>query len=110
MTRHHYMMLGVNLAISLLIMYVAMFAMIWSWGEFIQNVNFFYMALVMWAPMAAVMLLTMKPMYASPRLNVLLYALFAIVFLLSFAGIRAQALVGDKQFLSSMIPTIRARS
>jgi len=103
-TRHHYMMLGVNLAISLLIMYVAMFAMIWSWGEFIQNVNFFYMALVMWAPMAAVMLLTMKPMYANPRLNVLLYALFAIVFLLSFAGIRAQALVGDKQFLSSMIP------
>jgi len=46
----------------------------------------------------------MKPMYANPRLNVLLYALFAIVFLLSFAGIRAQALVGDKQFLSSMIP------
>jgi uncharacterized protein (DUF305 family) len=103
-TRHHYMMLGVNLAISLLIMYVAMFAMIWSWGEFIQNVNFFYMALVMWAPMAAVMLLTMKPMYGNARLNVLLYALFAIVFVLSFAGIRAQALVGDKQFLSSMIP------
>ena len=104
MTRRHYMMLGVNLAISLLIMYVAMFAMIWSWGEFIQNVNFFYMALVMWAPMAAVMLLTMKPMYANARLNLLLYALFAIVFTLSFAGIRAQALVGDKQFLSSMIP------
>ena len=103
-TRHHYMMLGVNLAISLLIMYVAMFAMIWSWGEFIQNVNFFYMALVMWAPMAAVMLLTMKPMYANARLNLLLYALFAIVFVLSFAAIRAQVLVGDKQFLSSMIP------
>jgi len=104
MTRRHYMMLGVNLAISLLIMYVAMFAMIWSWGEFIQNVNFFYMALVMWAPMAAVMLLTMKPMYANARLNLLLYALFAIVFVLSFAAIRAQVLVGDKQFLSSMIP------
>ena len=41
------MMLAVNLGLSLLVMYVAMFAMIWTWGEFIQNVNFFYMALVM---------------------------------------------------------------
>jgi hypothetical protein len=40
-------MLAVNLGLSLLVMYVAMFAMIWTCGEFIQNVNFFYMALVM---------------------------------------------------------------
>jgi len=102
--RHPYRMLGVNLMMSQFIMYIAMFAMIWSWGEFIQNINFFYMALVMWAPMAAVMLLTMKPMYPDARLNALLYAAFAVVFVLSFAGIRAQALVGDKQFLRSMIP------
>jgi uncharacterized protein (DUF305 family) len=101
---HHYQMLGVNLAISLLIMYVAMFAMIWSWGDFIQNVNFFYMALVMWAPMSGVMLLTMKSMYGNARLNAVLYAAFAIIFILSLAGIRAQALVGDEQFLRSMIP------
>jgi len=102
--RHPYRMLGVNLMMSQFIMYIAMFAMIWSWGEFIQNINFFYMALVMWAPMATVMLLTMKPMYPDARLNALLYAAFAVVFVLSFAGIRAQALVGDKQFLRSMIP------
>ena len=104
MQRHHYRMLGVNLIASLVIMYVAMFAMIWSWGEFIQNINFFYMALVMWAPMAAVMLLTMKGMYANRRLNLALYALFAIAFVASLYGIRAQALVGDRQFLRSMIP------
>lgn len=104
MMRHHYQMLGLNLAISLVVMYVAMFAMIWSWGEFIQNINFFYMALVMWAPMAVVMLLTMKSMYRNARLNAVLYAGFALLFILSFAGIRAQSLVGDKQFLRSMIP------
>jgi uncharacterized protein (DUF305 family) len=100
MMQHHYRMLALNLALSLAIMYIAMFAMISSWGEFVQNINFFYMALVMWAPMAAVMLLTMKSMYKNPKL----YVAFAAVFVLSFAGIRAQGFVGDRQFVRSMIP------
>lgn len=103
-TTRHYRMLALNLTISLVIMYLAMFAMIWSWRDFIQNINFFYMALVMWAPMAAVMLLTMKPMYRDGRRNIYLHALFALVFVLSFAGIRTQGLVGDREFLRSMIP------
>lgn len=104
MVRHHYLMLGLNLLLSLIIMYVAMFAMIWTWGEFVQNINFLYMALVMWAPMAAVMLLTMRPMYPNVRLNGFLYLGFAAVFTLSMIGIRQQSLVGDRQFLRSMIP------
>lgn len=104
MMGHDYRMFALNLAISLLIMYVAMFAMIWSLGEFVQNLNFFYMALVMWAPMGIVMLLTMKSMLMSAKVNLILYAVFAAVFLLSFAGIRAQGLVGDRAFLKSMIP------
>jgi len=102
--RHHYRMLAVNLTISLVIMYLAMFAMIWSLGEFVQNINFFYMALVMWAPMAIVMVLTMKSMLMNARLNMILHAVFAAVFVLSFWGIRDQLLVGDRAFLRSMIP------
>ena len=34
-----YVMLAINLGLSLLVMYLAMFAMIWCWGEFIQNVK-----------------------------------------------------------------------
>ena len=104
MMRHHYKMLAVNLLLSLLIMYFAMFAMIWAWSEFVQNINFFYMALVMWAPMAIVMMLTMKSMFTNARLNLVLYVAFAAVFVLSLAAIRAQGLVGDRQFLRSMIP------
>ena len=99
-----YMMLAVNLGLSLLVMYVAMFAMIWSWGEFIQNVNFFYMALVMWAPMGAIMLATMGGMYRNRKLNAALYVAFAAILVLSLVGIRQQSLVGDDQFLRSMIP------
>ena len=104
MMRHHYMMLALNLGISLVIMYVAMFAMIWTWGEFLQNINFFYMALVMWAPMAIVMLVTMRSMYRNANLNGLLYLAFGLVFLLSLIAIRDQSLVGNRQFLRSMIP------
>lgn len=99
-----YRMLAVNLLLSAIIMYLGMFAMIWSGGEFVQNINFFYMALIMWAPMAAVMLWTMRDMYPDSARNIALYALFAVVFVLSLWGMRDQLLVGDRQFLRSMIP------
>lgn len=99
-----YIMLAVNLGLSLLVMYLGMFAMIYSWGEFIQNINFLYMALVMWAPMAVIMLLTMKSMYPNTRLNLILHAAFAVTFVLALVGIRTQGLVGDRAFVTSMIP------
>jgi uncharacterized protein (DUF305 family) len=102
--RKHYWLLGLNLAGSLAVMYLAMFAMIASQGEFIQNLNFFYMALVMWAPMGALMLATMPTMFRNKRWNLTLYAIFGLVFFLSLAGIRHQSLIGDDQFLRSMIP------
>ena len=104
MMRSHYSMLALNLAISLVIMYVVMFAMIYSLGEFIQNINFFYMALMMWAPMGSLMLITMGSMYGNKRLNIVLHGTFGLIFILSFVGIREQGLVGDSQFLRSMIP------
>ena len=104
MEHKHYGMLGLNLVLSAVIMYLGMFAMIWSGGEFIQNINFVYMALIMWAPMSVVMLWTMKSMYRNSRWNIALYALFALVFLFSLWGMREQLLVGDRQFLRSMIP------
>lgn len=101
---HHYRMLALNLGLSLVIMYAAMFAMIWSGRNFVQNVNFFYMALVMWAPMAIIMLLLMQSMYKDRQLNTILYIGFAAVALVSFLAIRDQTFVGDRQFLRSMIP------
>ena len=104
MMRQHYYMLALNMAINLVIMYLVMFAMIYRWGEFVQNINFFYMALMMWAPMGALMLLFMGSMYTSRTLNIGIYAASALVFVLALLGIRTQALVGDTQFLRSMIP------
>lgn len=100
----HYTKLGINLALSAVVMYLVMFAMIDTLGEFYNNLNTFYMTLMMVAPMAVLMLLMMGSMYPNRRLNLILYALFAGVFVLAFAATRIQATIGNEQFLRAMIP------
>lgn len=104
MTRSHYRILGLNLVISLIIMYFVMFTMIWTFGDFFNNVNMFYMALMMATPMGMLMLLMMGMMYPNKKLNLVLYSLLALVFILAFWAMRAQAIVGDRQFVRAMIP------
>ena len=104
MNRKHYVTLLLNVAISAVVMYFVMFAMIWSGAQFVQNINFVYMAILMATPMGVLMLIMMGPKCPDRRLNITLHALFVILFLLAFWGTRAQALVGDKQFVRSMIP------
>ena len=100
----HYRMLVINLAVSALIMYLVMFAMIDTLGEFYNNLNMLYMTMMMVAPMGALMLLMMGSMYGNKRLNLILYAVFAGLFVLGTVGTRAQAGIGNAQFLRSMIP------
>ncbi|MEO7635511.1 MAG: DUF305 domain-containing protein [Sphingomicrobium sp.] len=104
MARRNYLMLGYTSIGMLIVMYLVMFTMIYSLGEFVHNINFFYMAIMMAIPMIAMMPLIMPSMYPAKRLNLLIYAGSAVLFVLAFLGIRAQALVGDTQFLRSMIP------
>ena len=104
MSRKHYMTLLLNVAISAVVMYFVMFAMIWSGAQFVQNINFVYMAILMATPMGVLMLIMMGPKCPDRRLNIALHALFVILFLLALWATRSQALVGDKQFVRSMIP------
>ena len=104
MARRNYRMLGVTAIGMLILMYIIMFTMIYSFGEFIQNINFFYMAIMMATPMVVMMPLMMPSMYPDKKLNLAIYLGSAALFVLAFVGIRAQLLVGDRQFLRSMIP------
>ena len=104
MVRRHYWLFGANLILSAIIMYLVMFTMIWSLEDFFNNLNTLYMALMMVSPMAILMLLMMGMMYPDRKLNLVLHAGFVLMFLLAFIGMRDQSLVGDKQFLRSMIP------
>ena len=104
MMRKHYALLGANLVVSAAVMYLVMFTMIWSVADFFNNLNTFYMALMMVTPMGVLMLLMMPMMYRNARANAALYAVFVLIFALSFYAMREQSLVGDRQFLRSMIP------
>lgn len=99
-----YLMLALNLLISVVIMYLVMFAMIDGMAEFYNNLNMAYMALMMVAPMAILMLVMMRSMYANRRLNVAIGVGFAVTFVLAFLFTRQQTAIGDVQFLRSMIP------
>jgi Uncharacterized protein conserved in bacteria len=99
-----YPMFWINMILGLIVMYGVMFSMIDGWGDFRNNLNMFYMAVTMWAPMGIVMLATMPGMFADRRLNAVLHVAFAVLTVAAFGATRTQALVDDRQFIESMIP------
>lgn len=99
-----YWSLAVQTVISGVIMYLVMFVMIDGLDSFYNNLNMLYMTLMMVAPMMIVMLVAMRSMYKSRRLNVAIVAGAALVFVASFVAMRTQAAIGDKEFVRSMIP------
>lgn len=103
-TRRPYLMFWINMALGLVVMYFVMFSMIDQLLDFQNNLNMFYMAVTMWAPMGIFMLATMPGMFPRKRLNFVLYAGFASLMVASFAATRAQTLINDQQFIDSMIP------
>jgi uncharacterized protein (DUF305 family) len=99
-----YLLFWLNMILGLVVMYVVMFSMIDGTGDFKNNLNMAYMAVTMWAPMGVFMLLTMPGMFPNKRANILLIALFTTLTAGSFWATRAQAGIGDRQFVASMIP------
>jgi uncharacterized protein (DUF305 family) len=99
-----YRSLALELVIDFVIMYFVMYTMIESVGHLYLNVNNVYMTMMMVAPMAAVMLVSMRSMFRKKNLNLAIGVTAAAVFAASFFAMRTQAIVGDRQFLRSMIP------
>lgn len=92
------------LSINAVVMFLLTYALIDTLDHFYANINRAYMALIMVAPMAMVMLFVMRSMYPDKSLNAGLYVLFAAIFIGSFSLARAQVPIGNQQFLMSMIP------
>jgi len=99
-----YRNLAAELTIDFVIMYLVMYTMIATLGHFYLNLNNVYMTLMMVAPMAILMLIFMRSMYPSRRVNLAIAAAATVLFIGSFVGMRTQAFVGDAEFLRSMIP------
>lgn len=86
------------------VMFLIMFSMVDTWGDVFQNLNTFYMALMMAAPMVAIMPFMMKEMYPDKRKNAIVILASLLVVGGAFMAIRKQTAIGDNQFIRSMIP------
>jgi hypothetical protein len=87
---------------------VVMFALMYFNTYALEHVRFsetrVYMALLMGAAMAMIMLGFMFGMYKDKRLNAVILAGAAVIFALSLWLVRSQATVGDVAYMRAMIP------
>lgn len=100
----HYGRFAWMLVLSFVAMYVLMYAMVDRLGNAVPNINQFYMAGLMTAPMAILEILLMGRMYPDKRKNMMVLASGVVLLLGCWWAIRTQAAVGNDQFLKSMIP------
>jgi hypothetical protein len=98
----------VNLAIMAVLSFISMFAfmymMVDSFANVYPNLNQVYMAGLMTAPMIVIEIFVMWSMYNNKKANLIIAGVSVLLLILFTAFIRYQAVVGDKQFLKSMIP------
>lgn len=102
--KNGYVSLAIQTLASGIIMYLVMFVMIDGLGSFYNNLNMFYMTLMMVAPMVVLMVLAMRHMLPSKNANAALLIGSIVIFFGCFALIRTQTTIGDRAFLRSMIP------
>jgi hypothetical protein len=103
MNKKHYIRLLLMVVFSFISMYVLMYAMVNTFDNVYSNLNQFYMAGLMTAPMVLIELSLMSFMYGKKKWNILIITISAIVLISFFTLIRQQTAIDDKQFLRSMI-------
>lgn len=92
------------LVISFCIMYAVMFFNVDSAAHIYLSLTRTYMALLMVAPMAILMLLIMPKMYSNNKINSAIILGSVAVFGLSLYFLRSQTFVSDEQYMKAMIP------
>lgn len=99
-----YMKFGAMIATSTLVMFILMYLNTFSSDHVFFSETRLYMAFVMGASMAVVMLLFMLDMYESRTLNVTILAGSVVVFAVSLWLARSQETVDDVSYMRAMIP------
>lgn len=85
-------------------MYFLMYSMVDRTENVLLNLNNFYMAAVMTSPMLIIEGFLMGAMYESKRALVAVMTVSAVALVVFFVAIRQQTLIGNKEFIRSMIP------
>lgn len=100
----HYLHLAIMTVLMFVAMFVLMYAMVDRLENVFPNVNQFYMAGLMTAPMVVIELAIMRAMYEKRSANIAIILVSLLAFVGFWIGIREQVAVSDDEFLKSMIP------
>jgi uncharacterized protein YacL len=90
--------------LSFISMYALMYMMVNQFSNVYPNLNQFYMAAIMTAPMIIIELLLMKTMYPNKITNIFIIVFSLLICILFITLLRYQIAISDKDFLKSMIP------
>lgn len=99
-----YARFGAMIAVSTLVMFGLMYLNTYELDHVFFSETRVYMALLMGAAMAIIMLGFMLSMYKNPRANAGIFIGSAVVFALALWLVRSQATVDDVAWMKAMIP------
>lgn len=99
-----YRRFAVMILVSTIVMYGLMFLNTYQFDHVRFSETRLYMALIMGAVMAAIMMGFMWSMYEKTRINQAIIALSIVVFAGSLWLVRSQATIGDVGYMKAMIP------
>jgi hypothetical protein len=89
---------------STVVMFILMYLNTFAWEHLFFSETRTYMAIMMGASMAIIMLAYMLGMYSNTRLNIAIFVSAALVFALSLWLVRSQVTVSGPSYMRAMIP------
>jgi uncharacterized protein (DUF305 family) len=99
-----YVRFGVMILVSTIVMFGMMYLNVFQWDHVFYSQTRLFMALMMGAVMAMIMLLFMWKMYENKKWNLAILAVSVLVFCGSLFMVRSQTAVDDVKWMKAMIP------
>lgn len=99
-----YMRFGLMILTSTVVMFILMYLNTYAWEHVFFSETHTYMAIMMGATMAVIMLAYMLGMYSNKGLNIAIFVGAIIVFALSLWLVRSQVTVSGPSYMRAMIP------
>lgn len=99
-----YVRFGVMILVSTVVMFGMMYLNVFQWDHIFYSQTRLFMALMMGAVMAMIMLLFMWKMYENKKWNLAILAVSVLVFCGSLFMVRSQTAVDDVKWMKTMIP------
>lgn len=99
-----YVRFGVMILVSTVVMFGMIYLNVFQWDHIFYSQTRLFMALMMGAVMAMIMLLFMWKMYENKKWNLAILAVSVLVFCGSLFMVRSQTAVDDVKWMKAMIP------